>query len=89
MLSPRKLEKHLKGAASHRRINILLLLEKRPGLSLLQIAEALKTNFKTTSDHLRRLTTAGLVTKGRHTAVVPHRLTARGHTILKFLRTLE
>lgn len=79
----------MKGVANHRRISILLLLERNPGLSLLDIAELLKWNFKTTADHVRRLATAGLVSKGRHTGSVPHKLTKRGQVVLKFLRTLE
>ncbi len=79
----------MKGVANHRRISILLLLEGNPGLSLLDIAEHLKWNFKTTADHLRRLTSAGLIIKGRHTGSVPHKLTKRGQTVLKFLRTLD
>lgn len=79
----------MKGIANHRRISILLLLERSPGLSLLNIAERLKWNLKTTADHVRRLTLAGLVSKGRHRGSVPHKLTKRGQIVLKFLRTLE
>ena len=89
MLSAKRLQRHMKGVANHRRISILLLLERNPGLSLLDIAERLKWNFKTTADHLQRLTTAGLIIKGRHTGSVPHKLTKRGQTVLEFLRTLE
>ncbi len=88
MLSPTRLQQHMKGVANHRRISILVLLEQSPGLSLLDIAERLKWNFKTTADHTRRLATAGLVSKGRHTGSVPHKLTKRGQIVLKFLRTL-
>lgn len=89
MLSPGRLQRHMKGVANHRRISILLLLEQSPGLSLLDIAERLKWNFKTTADHLRRLSAAGLISKGRHTGSVPHKLTRRGQTVLNFLKNLE
>ena len=89
MLSPIRLQKHLKGVANHRRIDILLLLDASPGLSLLNIAQHLKFNFKTAADHIQRLVTAGLVSKGRNSGSVPHRLTKRGQIVLGFLKTLE
>ena len=89
MLSLRRLERHMKGAASRRRIAILLLLETKPGLSLLEIAEQLKWNIKTTAEHVRRLALAGLISKGHHTSFVPHKLTPRGRQVLQFLRKLE
>ncbi|MBI2588866.1 winged helix-turn-helix domain-containing protein [Candidatus Saccharibacteria bacterium] len=89
MLSPKRLQRHMKGAANYRRISILILLEQNPDLSLVEIAERLKWNLKTTADHIRRLSMAGLVSRGRHTGSVPHKLTKRGQTVLKFLRTLE
>ncbi len=79
----------MKGVANHRRISIMLLLEKNPGLSLLNIAERQEWNFKTTADHVRRLVTAGLVSQGRHTGSIPNKLTKRGQTVLNFLRKLE
>lgn len=79
----------MKGVASRRRIAILLLLEKRPGISLLDVAEISKCNLKTTAVHVQRLVTAGLVVKERHTGIVPLRLTPRGRSVLRFLRKLE
>lgn len=89
MLSLLKLEQSMKGAASRRRIAILLLLEKRPGISLLDVAEISKRNLKTTAVHVQRLAAAGLIIKGRRTGTVPLRLTARGQEILKFLKKLD
>ena len=42
---------------------MLELINSSPNLTLNEIAEELNINFKTASEHLRRLTLAGLVTK--------------------------
>lgn len=72
MKSSKQLERHLKGVANHRRIDILLLVCKQPGISLQEIADALKCNFKTISEHTRRLTQAGLVNKKYQGRKVEH-----------------
>lgn len=83
------LERIVRGFANHRRIEILDLLENRPELSVAQISKRLKINFKTASEHIRRLAIAGLVLKRNDANAVRHKLTDRGLSILKFLRTLE
>lgn len=85
----RQLERIVKGFANHRRIEILELLEKAPELSVMEIAERLRINFKTASEHIRRLAIAGLVLKRSAGNSVRHKLADRGLAILKFLRTLE
>ncbi len=87
--SYRDIELILKGAASHRRVQILDTLERRPELSVSDIAEILLIDFRTASEHLRKLTVAGLTMKRHEGAAVCHALTARGKHVLKFCRTLE
>ena len=89
MLKPRQLERIIKGVSNHRRIEILILLDKMPELSLIDIAEAMKINFKTAGEHTRRLVIAGLVWKRNDSKYVRHALSPLGKVILKFLRTLE
>lgn len=84
-----KTERIVKGAANHRRLQILDLLQRKPELSVDEIATTLKINFKTASDHVRRLAIAGLVMKRHEGNFVRHKLTNRGVSILKFLRILE
>ena len=84
-----QLERIIRGVANHRRIEILELLKKSPELSIVDISESLKVNFKTISEHVKRLATAGFVLKRSDGPSVRHRITNRGLTILKFLRTLE
>jgi DNA-binding transcriptional ArsR family regulator len=89
MPKTRHLEKIVRGFSNHRRIEILQLLERRPELSLFEIAEALNINFKTASEHTRRLAIAGIVLKRNEGASVRHAISPLGRLILKFLRTLE
>ncbi len=85
----RQLERIVKGFANHRRIEILELLKNQPELSVAEISETLRINFKTASEHIRRLAIAGLVLKRSDHANVRHKLTDRAKSILKFLRILE
>lgn len=89
MLRTRQLEKIVKGFSNHRRIEILTLLDTKPELSLVNISEELKINFRTASDHLRRLAIAGLILKRNEGNFVRHALSPLGKSVLKFLRTLE
>ena len=83
------LERLVRGFSNHRRIEMLDLMENRPEMSVAGIAEALKINFKTASEHIRRLAIAGLVLKRSDGNSIRHKLTDRAVSILKFLRILE
>lgn len=79
----------MRAVGNHRRIEILDLLEQNPELSVVEISQKLKINMKTASEHIRRLTIAGLVMKKSQGTSIRHRLTSRGNNILMFLRTLD
>ncbi len=87
--SYRELERMVRGFANHRRIQILEILQKKPELSVDEIATFLDISYKTVADHVRRLAIAGLVLKRNQDVSVRHRLTDRAQSILKFLRILE
>ncbi len=89
MKKPREIERIMKGVANHRRFEIMELLGKTPELSVIEISEQLKINFKTASEHIRRLAISGLVLKRNEKNHVRHALSPRGKAILKFLRILE
>lgn len=59
----KKVERIVKGFANHRRVQILDLLKKTPELSVSDISEKLKINFRTASDHVGKLARAGLLVK--------------------------
>jgi len=83
---PKKLERHFKGVANHRRIQILLLIAKRPEITLFDIAEAVNCNFKTVSEHVRKLALAGLVEKSYAGREVRHMLTPYGRMFYEFIQ---
>ncbi|MBI2612758.1 winged helix-turn-helix transcriptional regulator [Candidatus Kaiserbacteria bacterium] len=83
---PRKLERHFKGVANHRRIQILLLVAAKPGISLGEVVEAVRGNMKTISEHVRRLVIAGLVEKRHAGTTIEHSLTPYGRTFVGFIR---
>ncbi|MDP3725653.1 MAG: helix-turn-helix domain-containing protein [bacterium] len=68
---------------------MLELLKNFPELSVEEISDYLRINFKTASDHVRRLAIAGLVIKRNEGNYVRHKITPNAKTILKFLRMLE
>ena len=84
-----ELERIAKGIANHRRIEILELLGKKPEMSVTEIAEKVKSNFKTTSEHIRKMAISGLLMKRSDSKSIRHKLTNRGELILTFLRMLE
>ena len=85
----RELERIIKGFANHRRLQILDLLRKEPELSVQEIAEKLKSEFKNISAHTNKMAIAGLLMKRSDSKSVRHKLTKRGIIILKFVRMLE
>lgn len=89
MTTARQVEKIVKGFANHHRIEMLRLIKERPELSLNEVSKELRANLKTTSEHLRRLTVSGLITKQSRGQNVLHRISPLGEDILKFLRKLE
>jgi DNA-binding MarR family transcriptional regulator len=84
-----QLERIIKGFANHRRIEILELLKKQPELSVAEISDRLKINFKNASGHIQKMAVAGLIIKRYDANNVRHKLTLRGKTILEFCRILE
>ena len=85
----RELERIIKGFANHRRLQVLQLLEKEPELSVQEISDKLKSEFKNISAHINKMAIAGLLMKRSDSKSVRHKLTKRGIIILKFVRMLE
>jgi len=85
----KQLERHFKGIANHRRIDILLLVKKSAGITLEGIAEGLQCNFKTISEHTRRLAQAGLLNKQHQGRAVTHFLSPYGQKLVKFIETFQ
>lgn len=82
-----QLERHFKGIANHRRIEILGLIAKDDGISLDDIADSLNCNIKTISEHTKKLVQAGLINKKYRGRLVAHSLSPYGQTFHKFIKS--
>ena len=87
--SPKQMERHLKGIANHRRIEILFLIASNKGITVDNIAERLDCNIKTISGHTKRLSEAGLVNKHYLGQAVQHELSPYGKILYEFLRKFQ
>ena len=87
MKTSKQLERYFKGAANHRRISILTIVDRREGITVEEIADALEANFKTVSQHTKSLVNAGLMNKKYRGRQVTHALSPYGKSFLKFMRT--
>ena len=85
----KQLERHLKGVANHRRIEILFLIAREEGINVEGISNSLNCNFKTISEHVRRLAQAGLIEKKYEGHAVVHRLSPYGHIFINFLKSFS
>lgn len=85
--SARKLERHFKGVANHRRIDILLFVARHPDATLDDIIEKFDGNQKTYSEHTRRLVGSGLIEKSYAGRNVRHNLTPYGKIFAEFIST--
>ena len=86
MKTAKQLERYFKGAANHRRLDILGLIDKNTGMTLEKIAEVLNCNSKTISEHTRRLVQAGLLNKKHQGREVAHSLSPYGKRFVDFAK---
>lgn len=89
MKTAKQMERHLKGMANHYRIEILLCVGERDGITLEDIVETLGANEKTLGEHTRRLYVAGLINKKYRGKFVEHTLSPYGQTFVRFLQSFQ
>jgi len=82
----KQLERYFKGAANHRRIQIIILLAGNESMNLEEITNTLKCNVKTISEHTRKLVQAGLVNKRYQGREVEHSLSPYGKNFYNFIK---
>ena len=73
--------------ANHNRVEILFVVSGNPNITLEGIAEELDKNFKTVSEHTRRLVHAGLLNKKYQGRNVSHSLSPYGEKFIWFVKT--
>ncbi len=86
MKTAKQFERYFKGVANHHRIAILHLVSKNEGITLDGIAGHLGRNFKTISEHTRKLVHSGLLNKNYKGQNVVHSLSPYGIKFLKFMQ---
>jgi predicted transcriptional regulator len=82
----KQLERHFKGIANYRRIEVLMLIKKNPSITLDNISENLDVNYKTISDHVSRLARAGLISRKQRGVSAEYTLTPYGKLFYNFIR---
>ena len=85
----KQMERHLKGMANHYRIEILLTIAGREGVTLEDIVATICANVKTIGEHTRRLYQAGLINKKHQGKFVEHSLSPYGKTFVRFLKSFQ
>ena len=85
----KQMERYLKGMANHHRINILLLVSEKRGITVEDITEELNANFKTISQHTRYLAQAELIEKQYRNREVMHSLSPYGKFFVKFIKEFQ
>ena len=85
----KQMERHLKGIANHYRIEILLIIAERDGITLEDIVETLGANEKTIGEHTRRIYQAGLLNKKYRGKFVEHTLSPYGKIFVRFLKSFQ
>jgi len=83
----KQLERHFKGISNYRRIEVLFLLRNHESMTLEELAGRLKCNFKTLSEHTRRLQAAGLLNKAYKGRTVMHTLSPYGKKLAKLIKS--
>lgn len=83
----KQLERHFKGVANHWRIEIMYLVNSSDNITLDEIAKQLKANFKTISEHTKKLVQAGLLNKKYKGRNVTHTLSPYGKEMIKVLKS--
>ncbi len=82
------LEKVLKGASNHRRIEVLFLLYSSHDIATEEIIGKLRINYQTGTMHLQKLVRAGLVDAHRQGSTLIHNISKLGKSIIYLLKNI-
>lgn len=87
--TPKQIERHIKGVANHRRIEILLLIAGNDGITLDGVIYRCRANPKTIGEHVRRLNNAGLVDKNYSGRFIKLSLSPYGKIFINFIKEFQ
>ena len=80
-------ERYFKGMANYHRLDILMLVDKSPGITVEGISERLDVQFSTIAVHAQKLMQVGLLEKTYVGRSVAHKLSPYGKKFLSFMHT--
>ncbi len=83
----KKIEKVFKGGANHYRIELLVLIDKNPDITLSSLVDIMDVAFKTLAQHLYKLYLYGLINKIYNNQRVMHRLSDSGKKVVRFIKS--
>ena len=89
MKTAKQMERHFKGIANHRRIEIMLWVDANPGVTVEELSEDLGVHFKSISQHTKSLAQSGLVDKRYKGRAVEHTLSPYGKRFIKFIKDFQ
>jgi len=89
MKTAKQFERHFKGVANHRRVEILLLVAEAPGISLEKISEAMDCDIKNVCQHAQKLVQAGLLNKKYIGRMVGHSISPYGRKFITFMKSFS
>jgi len=84
-----KLQDYFRGFSNKHRIKMLLELQRQPDLSVQDFADILSINFRTASEHTKKLKNAGLISKKYFNREVVHNLTPLGKYTVKLIKNAK
>ncbi len=84
-----RIERIVKGYANHKRLQVLELLYAKPDQTTDSISDAINSSYENTSDHLRKMSAAGLLYKRNDGPNVRYKLSPRAELVLAFCKKLK
>ena len=79
----KRTEKIFKALANQKRLEIIQLLRKKGGFSMLEIAERINLSFRSTSKHLSQLLGAEIILRDRQGRFTEYRLSPDAPKLFK------
>ena len=89
MKTAKQFERYFKGVANHRRIEILLLVNREQNICLENISKTIDSDVKNVCQHTQKLVQAGLLNKKYNGRMVGHSVSPYGKKFIKFIKSFE
>ena len=78
----------VKGFSNKNRIKVIIILQRKPEMTVGEIAKNTEMSFNSTSAHLLKMMATGIIMKRGLGNEVRHKLTKKGEIIFDFLKRI-